>query len=56
MFGSRNGTKGGKSLFKVRSEMEVFPLEATAAVAAAAPEEEEAVKLFEDIVNVMLVW
>ena len=55
MLGSRNGTIGGRSLLKVCSEREVLPLEATAAVAAAAPEEEDAVKLFEDIVNARVV-
>ena len=40
----------------MRSEREVFPLEATAAVAAAAPEEEDAVRLlFEDIVIARVV-
>ena len=36
----------------VRPEFDVLPLEATAAVAAAAPEEDKAVRLFVDMVVV----
>ena len=41
------------SLSIVRPEFDVLPLETTAAVAAAAPEEDEAVRLFVDIVSVI---
>ena len=50
MYGSYSTIAACSSLSTVRPEFDVLPLEATAAVAAAAPEEDEAVRLFVDMV------
>ena len=52
MYGSYSTIAACSSLSTVRPEFDMLPLEATAAVAAAAPDDDEAVGLF----DVDIVW